>query len=163
MTMDFIDHHDDPLAPLDGEDGPRRTPSPRPCAADAGAVARRARPLAADLPTGVMLPNTADVATLAARPARLALVVLQFPKWTDGRAYSQARLLRGRHRFAGDLRATGDVLVDMLPLLQRTGFSSAQLRADQNRRQRPPRAALLQRPLPGRPGQGRPLFHRQAA
>ncbi len=49
---------------------------------------------------------------------------------TDGRAYSQARLLRGRLRYLGEVRATGDVLVDMAPLLQRTGFSSAQLRAD---------------------------------
>jgi uncharacterized protein (DUF934 family) len=45
-------------------------------------------------------------------------VVLQFPKWTDGRAYSQAVLLRARLRFAGEIRATGEVLVDMLPLLR---------------------------------------------
>ncbi|MBL8332318.1 MAG: DUF934 domain-containing protein [Rubrivivax sp.] len=84
-----------------------------------------------DLPTGVLLPNTADVTELAADLPRLALVVLQFPKWTDGRAYSQARLLRTRLRHRGEIRATGDVLVDMVPLLQRNGFSSAQLRGDQ--------------------------------
>ena len=55
-------------------------------------------------------------------------IELQFPKFTDGRAYSQAYLLRRRRRFAGDIRATGDVLVDQLVQMQRTGFSSAVLK-----------------------------------
>ena len=59
-------------------------------------------------------------------------VELQFPKFTDGRAYSQAFLLRRRLGFAGDIRATGDVLVDQLAQMQRTGFSSAVLREDQD-------------------------------
>ena len=58
-------------------------------------------------------------------------VVLHFPKWTDGRAYSQAVLLRGRVRYRGDIVATGEVLADMLPLLRRCGFSAVQMRADQ--------------------------------
>ncbi|MBP6007328.1 MAG: DUF934 domain-containing protein [Rhodoferax sp.] len=57
---------------------------------------------------------------------------LHFPKFTDGRAYSQAYLLRRRLGFTGDIRATGDVLVDQLLQMQRSGFSSAVLRADQN-------------------------------
>ena len=57
---------------------------------------------------------------------------LYFPKFTDGRAYSQAYLLRRRLGFTGDIRATGDVLVDQLLQMQRSGFSSAVLRADQN-------------------------------
>jgi uncharacterized protein (DUF934 family) len=81
--------------------------------------------------TGVIVPNDADVEALAPDLPRLALVALQFPKWTDGRAYSQARLLRVRLRFRGEVRAIGDVVVDMLPLLARTGFDAAQLRADQ--------------------------------
>lgn len=84
-----------------------------------------------DMPTGVVLPNTADVCEWASDLPRWSLVVLQFPKWTDGRAYSQARLLRTRLRHRGEIRATGEVLVDMVPLLQRNGFTSAQLRADQ--------------------------------
>ena len=83
-------------------------------------------------PVAVELPNDADVVLLGADLTRLTAVVLQFPKWTDGRAYSQARLLRTRHRFTGDIRAAGDVVVDMAPLLQRCGFSSAQLRAGQH-------------------------------
>jgi uncharacterized protein (DUF934 family) len=57
---------------------------------------------------------------------------LHFPKFTDGRAYSQAFLLRRRLGFAGEIRATGDVLIDQLVQMQRTGFSSAVLRADQD-------------------------------
>ena len=57
---------------------------------------------------------------------------LHFPKFTDGRAYSQAFLLRRRRGFKGEIRATGDVLIDQLVQMQRTGFSSAVLRADQN-------------------------------
>lgn len=79
------------------------------------------------------------VITLAndASPLALALdgvdcIELQFPKFTDGRAYSQAFLLRRRLGFAGDIRATGDVLVDQLAQMQRTGFSSAVLREDQD-------------------------------
>ena len=55
-------------------------------------------------------------------------IELNFPKFTDGRAYSQAYLLRRRRKFAGDIRATGDVLVDQLVQMQRTGFSSAVLK-----------------------------------
>jgi uncharacterized protein (DUF934 family) len=58
--------------------------------------------------------------------------VVHFPKWTDGRAYTQARAAaRPLPLCRAIVRATGDVLVDMLPLLRRTGFTPAQLRADQ--------------------------------
>jgi uncharacterized protein (DUF934 family) len=57
---------------------------------------------------------------------------LSFPKFTDGRAYSQAFLLRRRLGFTGELRATGDVLIDQLVQMERTGFDVAVLRADQN-------------------------------
>ena len=77
------------------------------------------------------LDNTADVLAQGDQVQRHAAVVLHFPKWTDGRAYSQAVLLRGRLRYAGDIVATGEVLADMLPLLRRCGFTAAQLRADQ--------------------------------
>jgi len=82
-----------------------------------------------DVPVGVLLPNTADVEELAADLPRFALVALEFPKWVDGRAYSQAHVLRARLRYAGEVRATGEVVVDMLPLLQRSGFDAVVLRA----------------------------------
>ncbi len=81
---------------------------------------------------GVVVNNDQDVEALQPHLMQIALVVLQFPKWTDGRAYSQARLLRTRLRFGGEIRAAGEVLVDMLPLLQRTGFDAVELRADQS-------------------------------
>lgn len=57
---------------------------------------------------------------------------LHFPKFTDGRAYSQAFLLRRRREFKGEIRATGDVLVDQLAQMERSGFDTAVLRADQD-------------------------------
>lgn len=75
----------------------------------------------------LVLANDADVLALADQIRGQAAVALQFPKWTDGRAYSQAVLLRARVRYAGEIRATGEVLADMLPLLRRCGFDAAQL------------------------------------
>ena len=57
---------------------------------------------------------------------------LHFPKFTDGRAFSQAFLLRRRLGFTGEIRATGDVLIDQLLQMQRCGFDTAVLRSDQN-------------------------------
>jgi len=57
---------------------------------------------------------------------------LSFPKFTDGRAYSQAFLLHRRLGFKGEIRATGDVLVDQLAQMQRSGFTSAVLREGQD-------------------------------
>jgi uncharacterized protein (DUF934 family) len=79
----------------------------------------------------LLLDNADDVLARADEIGAVTAVVLQFPKWTDGRAYSQAVLLRGRLRFAGEIRASGEVLADMLPLLRRCGFDAVQLRADQ--------------------------------
>jgi len=131
--MRFIDPVHDRWRTVSGEDGPLVTLTP---------AAHRLLTLQqwngvksqwpADLPAGVLFPNDADVEDLAEDLPRLALVALQFPKWVDGRAYTQAHLLRSRFRFAGEVRATGEVLVDMLPLLKRTGFDTAALRADQS-------------------------------
>ena len=74
--------------------------------------------------------NTADVRTLDL--TGVDAIALQFPKFSDGRAYSQAYLLRRRLGFQGELIATGDVLVDELQQMQRCGFSLAVLRADQD-------------------------------
>ena len=59
-------------------------------------------------------------------------IELNFPKFSDGRAFSQAFLLSRRLHFKGDIRATGDVTADQLAQMQRSGFTSAVLRADQN-------------------------------
>ncbi|KJV10534.1 hypothetical protein VZ95_04230 [Elstera litoralis] len=75
-------------------------------------------------PLGLRLPNTLDPAMIADKLPRLSLVVLEFPKFTDGRAYSQARLLRDRYGFAGEIRATGAVLRDQLLYMTRCGITS---------------------------------------
>ncbi len=62
----------------------------------------------------------------------IAVIELHFPKFNDGRAFSQAFLLRRRLGFTGEIRATGDVLIDQLVQMQRSGFTQAVLRADQN-------------------------------
>jgi len=72
------------------------------------------------------LPNDADPRTIDL--SGVTRIDLHFPKFTDGRAYSQAFLLRRRLGFAGELRATGDVLIDQLVQMQRTGFDVAVLR-----------------------------------
>ena len=85
----------------------------------------------ADQAQATVLPiaNDAELAELVAGGALQGVqrVELHFPKFTDGRAYTQAVLLRRRYQFAGDIRATGDVLIDQLVHMQRSGFTSAVL------------------------------------
>jgi phosphoadenylyl-sulfate reductase (thioredoxin) len=73
---------------------------------------------------GVRLANDQSPDLLADDVKRLALIVLDFPNFADGRAYSQARLLRERFGYRGELRAEGEVLYDQLLLMQRVGFDS---------------------------------------
>jgi uncharacterized protein (DUF934 family) len=77
---------------------------------------------------GVLWPNDRRIAELAPWLGHLALVALQFPKFRDGRAYSQARLLRETYGFRGTLRATGDVLRDQFHFLIRAGFDSFEVK-----------------------------------
>src|SRR5690348_11231964 len=63
---------------------------------------------------GLRLPNDAVPGNLAKDVERFDLIALSFPRFTDGRAYSQARVLRSRLGFRGELRATGNVLRDQL-------------------------------------------------
>ena len=86
---------------------------------------------------GLLLSPPDDVKTVAADLAHFQLVAVHFPKFTDGRGYSTARLLRDRLGWGGELRATGDVLRDQLFLMARCGFDSFALRDDQD-----PEAAL---------------------
>ena len=83
----------------------------------------------AQLTSTVVLANDADPMDLPLNGVNR--IDLHFPKFTDGRAYSQAFLLRRRREFSGEIRATGDVLVDQLAQMERSGFNVAVLRADQ--------------------------------
>jgi uncharacterized protein (DUF934 family) len=87
-----------------------------------------AQSMADDTTHATQLANDVDPMTLADDIEKIARIDLHFPHFTDGRAYSQAYLLRRRLGFKGDLRATGDVLIDQLVQMERTGFSSAVLK-----------------------------------
>ena len=129
----FVDTATDPWRTVGGEDGPVSHP-----VANDGLLltleqwhaVRDTWP--AGLPVGVSVPNDVDIESLEADLPRIALLALNFPKWVDGRAYSQARLLRHRFRYSGEVRAQGEVLVDMMLPLARTGFSSVVLAPSQS-------------------------------
>lgn len=94
---------------------------------------------------------------------KLPLVAVHFPKFTDGRGYSTARLLRERYGYRGEVRAIGDVLVDQLHFMSRCGIDAFALRADQ----KPETALALFAPFPESYQTGvdepAPLFRRRAA
>jgi uncharacterized protein (DUF934 family) len=59
---------------------------------------------------------------------RLSVVVLEFPKFRDGRAFSWARMLRTRLGYKGEIRATGHFLYDQLAFMKRVGFDAFEVR-----------------------------------
>ncbi|WP_281784157.1 DUF934 domain-containing protein [Sinimarinibacterium flocculans] len=109
---------------------------------------------------GILLPNTADLAESWPAIADRDLLCLSFPAFGDGRAYSQARLLRERYGFAGEIRATGAaVVVDQAAELLRCGFDAFSLRDDQKAEAFIERlAAAGTRRWYQRPAQVRPVF-----
>ena len=80
---------------------------------------------------GVTLDNDASVHELAPYIKNLAMIALEFPAFTDGRAYSQARILTTQLGFTGELRATGNVLADQGVFMSRCGFDSFETDARQ--------------------------------
>lgn len=84
-------------------------------------LSRRGEPLA------ILLDPEDEPDEIAADLPRLAMVVLQFPGFRDGRAYSQARRLRLHHGYTGEIRACGEVLRDQLMYMERVGFTSFDL------------------------------------
>ena len=77
----------------------------------------------------LVIPNTEDVRALAGAVQPFAAVILEFPDFKDGRAYSQARLLRERLGFAGEIRARGAVLPDQALFMARAGFTALEIGA----------------------------------
>jgi uncharacterized protein (DUF934 family) len=88
--------------------------------------------LAAHSAVGVLVPNTADIEAIHQEISDRPLIVLQFPTFADGRALSQAVVLRKRLGFRAELRAIGDVIQDLVFWLGRCGFDSIVPRKDQN-------------------------------
>jgi uncharacterized protein (DUF934 family) len=79
---------------------------------------------------GVIWPNNRDIDDLVPYLDRLAVVALVFPSFRDGRAYSQARLLRERYGYRGELRATGQVLRDQFVFMLRAGFDAFEVKKE---------------------------------
>ncbi len=75
-------------------------------------------------PIGIVLPPDQAVDELGPDLDRLGVVALEFRSFRDGRAYSQARLLRERYGYTGEIRATGQVLRDQLLFMERCGIDS---------------------------------------
>ena len=82
-------------------------------------------------PVGVLLASNESPLDIGAGLLNLPLIALKFPKFTDGRPYSTARLLRERHGYTGELRAVGAVLRDQLLFLRRCGFDTFALAKEQ--------------------------------
>lgn len=77
-----------------------------------------------DVGLGVLISPADDVIRLEPYLDRIDLIAVSFPAFNDGRGFSHASLLRNRLGFAGEVRAVGDVLIDQVPLMLRTGFTS---------------------------------------
>jgi uncharacterized protein (DUF934 family) len=78
-------------------------------------------------PLGIRLHSDQPPELIAADLEHFAVVALEFPKFRDGRAYSYARLLRERYGFKGELRAVGEVLLEQLFFMLRTGFDAFEI------------------------------------
>jgi uncharacterized protein (DUF934 family) len=132
--------------------------------ADKATLAARADPV------GVTIAAGKDAVGALAEAAQRPLVALKFDKFADGRAFSYAELLRERHRFKGELRATGEVLLDEIALMRRCGFTSFEV-SDANTQRalkegRLPKGALFYQPAPGlheAPAGTRPWLRRAAS
>ena len=95
------------------------------------------------VPLGLRLAPSADLHALADDVSRFSLIVLEFPKFGDGRAFSLARLLRERYGFTGELRAAGEILADQIQPMLRCGFDSFEISDEKTEK------ALRERRIPG--------------
>jgi len=76
------------------------------------------------VPLGLLIAAGDDVETVSSDLSRFAVIAVDFPAFTDGRSYSSARIIRERHGYSGELRATGDVLLDQMALMRRVGIDA---------------------------------------
>ncbi|MDG9885306.1 DUF934 domain-containing protein [Pseudomonas putida CSV86] len=81
---------------------------------------------------GVWLDSDEEAEEIGEDVGHFQVIALNFPAFTDGRSYSNARLLRDRYKFTGELRAIGDVLRDQLFYMARCGFDAFAIRPDKN-------------------------------
>lgn len=112
---------------------------------------------------GVWLDSHEDVEAIAGDLEHFAVIGVNFPKFTDGRGYSTARLLRDRYAYRGEIRAIGDVLQDQLFYMKRCGFDAFALREDKDIEAALSGLNVFSETYQAAVDQPQPLFRRRAA
>ena len=110
---------------------------------------------------GVQLRSEQTADQLAEKAQSLAIIAVEFPKFADGRGYSAARLFRERYGYTGELRAVNDVLIDQLFFMARCGFSTYDLREDQDAEYALTVFSTFSQPYQAGVEDTRPLFRRR--
>ena len=110
---------------------------------------------------GVWLDSDQGPEALADDIDRLAVIGVNFPKFTDGRSYSSARLLRERYAYRGEIRALGDVQQDQLFFMRRCGIDAYALRADKDLEKALAGLAVFSNTYQAEVDQPQPLFRRR--
>lgn len=112
---------------------------------------------------GVWLAAGEGPEDLAEDLGQLPVIGVDFPKFTDGRGYSAARLLRERYGYRGEIRAIGDVLPDQLFYMTRCGIDAFALRADKDAEKALALFDTFSETYQAAVDQPLPLFRRRAA
>jgi uncharacterized protein (DUF934 family) len=125
--------------------------------------ARKAELQSRGTPVGVWLDVTEGPEAVADDLSALAVIAVNFPKFTDGRGYSTGRLLRERFGYQGELRAIGDVLHDQIFLMARCGFDAFALKEGKDIAKALAAFETFKTPYQAAVDQTQPLFRRRAA
>lgn len=112
---------------------------------------------------GVIVRDDDELNEVAEYLPHIGVIAISFPKFTNGRGYSIARLLRGRYGYTRELRAIGDVMRDQLFYLTRVGFDAYELRADQDADQALRALGDFTAPYQASSDEPVPLFRRRVA
>lgn len=110
---------------------------------------------------GLWLDSHEEPELIAEHVQDLSMIAINFPKFSDGRGYSSARLLRERFGYQGELRAIGDVLLDQLQFMKRCGFDSYALRPDKDIAKAPRCLNFFSNAYQGATDNAEPLFRRR--
>lgn len=114
-------------------------------------------------PSAFWLDNETDVHLLKPWLEQIDLIALHFPKFTDGRAYSQAVELRTQLKWRGEIRAFGDVLRDQLTHMHHCGFNSFAVREDKDINDAVKGLTAISTRYSGSAIEPEPLFRRRSA
>jgi uncharacterized protein (DUF934 family) len=126
-------------------------------------LARKEAILARSSPIGVWLDSHEDPAAIAGDLDHFAVIGVNFPKFTDGRSYSNARLLRERYGYTGEIRAIGEVLQDQLFFMKRCGIDAYALLEGKDIEQALSGLRDFSEAYQAAADQPKPLFRRRAA